>query len=93
MTYIPLDCKAVSRRVEALLDGELDDAGADELRHHIDACEHCLEVADLVEALKRLVHRSCSGQIAPPALRARIVTQITQVSYTRIEFREPPAAR
>ncbi|WP_342371690.1 mycothiol system anti-sigma-R factor [Propioniciclava soli] len=89
MTQEPVDCRAVARRVEALLDGELDDTAADELRHHIDACEHCLEVADLVDALKRIVHRSCTGQVAPPALRARIVTQITQVSYTRIEFHEP----
>ena len=36
----PLDCAVVLDQVHALLDGELDDREADELRHHLDACEH-----------------------------------------------------
>ncbi|MFV0451689.1 MAG: mycothiol system anti-sigma-R factor [Propioniciclava sp.] len=84
MSSEPIDCREAATRVHALLDGELDESAADELRHHLVACEHCLETADVIEAVKRLVHRSCSGEVAPAALRARIVTQIT---YTRIEHR------
>ncbi|MFV0406111.1 MAG: mycothiol system anti-sigma-R factor [Propioniciclava sp.] len=78
----PVDCRAAAARVHALLDGELTEDSADELRRHLVACEHCLEAADVIEAIKRLVHRSCSGQVAPQQLRTRIVAQI---SYTRIE--------
>lgn len=82
MTSEPIDCCAAADRVHALLDGELDEAAADELRRHLVACEQCLAVADVIEAVKRLVHRSCTGEVAPTALRARITTQIT---VTRVE--------
>lgn len=83
MTELPEECQALARRVFELLDGELDEAAADELRHHIDACDHCFAVAELADRLKHVVRRSCSGHVAPAGLRARIVTQIT---YTHVEF-------
>jgi len=79
MTERPLDCTFVLARVHAFLDGELDEREADALRRHLDACEHCLDEADLAAALKRLVRRSCAGHPAPPTLRLRIVTQISGV--------------
>ena len=76
-----VDCAYVVARVHRLLDGELGEAEADQLRHHIDACERCLDEADLMALLKSVVRRSCSSCAAPETLRLRIVSQIT---FTRI---------
>lgn len=78
----PVDCAYVVARVHRLLDGELGEREADLLRHHIDACEHCLDEADLLALLKAVVRRSCACA-APETLRLRIVSQIT---YTRVQF-------
>ncbi len=82
-----VDCSYVEERVQQFLDGELDDREADELRLHLDACAHCIDRADLIEAYRRLVRRSCSSH-APESLRMRIVAQIHTVQATRIEIRE-----
>lgn len=82
-----VDCAYVEKRVQRFLDGELSESEADELRFHLDACAHCLDSADLIEAYRKLVRRSCASQ-APEALRMRIVAQIRTVSITRIERRD-----
>ena len=81
-----IDCRFVEERVHQFLDGELTEREADDLRHHIDACAHCLDETDLIDALKRLIKRSCACPPAPAALRLRIVTQIHTVTVTRLEF-------
>ncbi|MFP5417258.1 MAG: mycothiol system anti-sigma-R factor [Actinomycetes bacterium] len=82
----PVDCSYVEARLHQFLDNELSEPEADELRRHIDACAHCLDETDLLDALKKLVRRSCACE-APESLRMRIVTQIQQVSYTRVQYR------
>ena len=64
----------------------LPDLNADDLRLHIDACEHCLDEVDVVAALKKIVHRSCAGAHAPDSLRLRIMTEVTQVTYRTITW-------
>ncbi|MDO5533907.1 MAG: mycothiol system anti-sigma-R factor [Propionibacteriaceae bacterium] len=81
-----VDCGFVEERVHQFLDGELTENEADELRHHIHACAHCLDETDLVDALRKLVRRSCACPPAPDTLRLRIVAHIKTVSVTRIEF-------
>ncbi|MBK8463026.1 MAG: mycothiol system anti-sigma-R factor [Nigerium sp.] len=83
-----LDCGYVAERVHRFLDGELTETEADELRLHIHACDHCLDETDLIDALKRLVSRACACPQAPPTLRAKIVTEIHRVTFTRVEIRE-----
>ncbi len=75
-----IDCSYVEERVHQFLDGELSDREADVLRHHINACAHCLDETDLVDAIKKLVKRSSACPPAPDALRLRIVTQIQTVT-------------
>lgn len=82
----PVDCRIVAERLHQFLDDELGEPDADELRLHIDACEHCLDETDVVDALKRLVRRSCACAPAPVGLRMRIVTQIQQVTWTHVEI-------
>lgn len=86
-----IDCAYVASRVHALLDGELDEREADLLRHHIDACVSCIDEADLLEALKSLVRRSCGCERAPDTLRVRVLSQITTVTYRRLELGDAPA--
>ena len=81
-----IDCSTVEQKVHQFLDGELTEREADDLRHHIDACAHCLDETDLIDALKKLIKRSCACPPAPAALRLRIVTQIQTVTVTRIEL-------
>lgn len=87
----PVDCAGVQARVHEFLDGELDERQADELRRHLVACEHCLDEADLIDAVKKLVRRSCSCETAPASLRLRIVTQLQQVTHVRLEHGDRPA--
>ena len=75
-------CRQMLARVDAFLDGELTEDEADEVRRHLDACEHCLDHADVEAAMRGLLKRCCGGQRAPESLRTRIVMQ-----YTRVEFR------
>lgn len=105
MTEYPDDCCAALAKVYAFLDGELDETEADAIRHHLDACEPCLDHYDVEQALRSLVRRCCSGQHAPESLRLRVITQIhqswsssthievtgTQVEVTRVEIRDFPS--
>jgi len=82
------DCAAVLARLYAFLDGECDEVEADEIRHHLDACDHCVEDADVALALKALVHRCCRAAAAPETLRTRLVAQYsvtTRTTYTRVD--------
>ena len=81
-----IDCGVVEAKVHQFLDGELSEHEADVLRHHIAACAHCLDETDLIDAVRKLVKRSCACPAAPDGLRLRIVTQIRTISVTRLEF-------
>jgi len=83
------DCTWVLERLHQFLDGECPDIEADEIRHHLDACDRCVEDADTVLALKALVQRCCRRATAPADLRLRLTTQYSRVSITRIEYNPP----
>lgn len=82
------DCAAVLNRLYEFLDGECAEDVADEIRAHLDACDNCVEDADVALALKALVKRCCGRACAPPSLRTRIMTQHLTVTYTRVEYTE-----
>ena len=65
------DCTEVLRNLYAFHDHELTPAEADEIRHHLLACEGCLDHYDVEAALRMLVRRSCC-QSAPESLRLRV---------------------
>jgi mycothiol system anti-sigma-R factor len=77
------DCREVLDRVYEYLDGEMGPADVDKIRVHLDECSPCLRQYDLDIALKALVRRSCGCEVAPQALRARIMVRIAEV---RIEM-------
>jgi len=73
------DCEHVLERMYEFLDNELDTATADAIRHHVAACEPCLDRFDVEQALRTLVRRRCGGDVAPTHLREKIVTQLTVI--------------
>jgi anti-sigma factor (TIGR02949 family) len=69
-------CEQVLERMYEFLDNELDTATGDAIRHHLAACEPCLDRFDVEQALRALVRQRCGGDVAPTHLRQKIVTQL-----------------
>ncbi|HOA88987.1 mycothiol system anti-sigma-R factor [Propioniciclava tarda] len=92
------DCSAVLDRLWEFLDGECSEAEADEIRQHLDACDRCVEDADVAVALKALVQRCCRTASAPTTLRTSIMKQYGCSTYSSVEYTEvtrfivPPAS-
>ncbi|MBK9738545.1 MAG: mycothiol system anti-sigma-R factor [Actinobacteria bacterium] len=78
------DCSEVLALVYGFLDGEIDDEMRRSIAQHLDECGPCLQQYGLESAVKALVHRSCSCEIAPEHLRVQIVTRIRQISITYV---------
>jgi mycothiol system anti-sigma-R factor len=78
-----IDCGEVLDRVFEYLDGEMTTDDVAKIRQHLDECGPCLAEYGLDRMLKSLVRRSCPCEVAPDALRARIMIQITEV---RVQF-------
>ncbi|HET6966674.1 MAG TPA: mycothiol system anti-sigma-R factor [Ornithinibacter sp.] len=73
------DCSEVLHRIYEYLDGEM---SADDVRRvasHLSECQPCLAEHDLDVALKEAVRRSCTGDVAPAAVRLQIIQRITTV--------------
>ncbi len=73
------DCASALARLYEFLDKELDDADADTIRAHLDACEPCFDRFGTEEHLRALVKRCCSTSRAPDTLRVRL-TQVTTLT-------------
>jgi mycothiol system anti-sigma-R factor len=86
------ECIMVLARMHAFLDGECDEREADDIRHHLDACESCLESVEVAAALKALVRRCCCEPTAPDDLRAKLLSrygiQSVCVEYTEVRTTE-----
>lgn len=76
-------CEQVVGRVHEFLDSELDEASCDEIRHHLDACEACLEEFDAEAAMKQLVHRCCAGKSAPDSVKQNLLASLAQLRDQR----------
>jgi mycothiol system anti-sigma-R factor len=72
------ECVVFIERIVALIDNELDQLEIEEVRIHLDGCGPCLESYDIQRMVKLVVGRSCS-EIAPHALRARVMQTITEL--------------
>jgi anti-sigma factor (TIGR02949 family) len=72
-------CEHVLERMYEFLDHEIDTATGDAIRHHLAACEPCLDRFDVELAVRTLVRRHCGGEVAPSQLRSKIVSQLTVI--------------
>jgi mycothiol system anti-sigma-R factor len=62
------------------LDGELGEPDLHLVREHLQECAPCMSEHDVDQVVKKLIHRSAGGDLAPEQLRERIVLQITELS-------------
>jgi mycothiol system anti-sigma-R factor len=72
-------CDEVLARVYSYLDGELDQGGCSEVKHHLDECGPCLREYGLEEAVKKLVSKHCGCDPVPADLRSKVLMRIQQV--------------
>jgi anti-sigma factor (TIGR02949 family) len=72
-------CEQVLERLYEFMDHELDTATGDAIRHHLAACEPCMDQFDVEQAVRSLVRHRCGGDVAPNHLRSKIVTQLTVI--------------
>ena len=80
------DCARALSHLYEFLDNELATADADAIREHLAACEPCLDTFDAEQAMKKLIKRGCSGDLAPEHLRAKVLSVIT--TSTTVEIRD-----
>ena len=66
------DCLRALEAVHAFLHGELPDTDADEVRHHLHACERCMESFEIETTITQMIRRSQPPAPVPDALRARL---------------------
>ena len=67
-----MNCEAVGRWLDALLDGELDSKNTVEVQAHLDACSECQARYEAKRAVSVNLRRLDVGYAAPAALRGRI---------------------
>lgn len=78
-----VDCSEIIERVYNYLDNEIDDEDRHRIREHLDECAPCLRQFGIEQEVKALVARCCGADVAPDALRQRVLTRLQQV---RVEF-------
>lgn len=71
-------CSEILQRIFFFIDNELEGADCDEIQHHLEECQPCLEKYRLESTVKALVQRSCTEH-APAQLRERVLLRIRQV--------------
>ena len=82
-------CDEVLEQVYVYLDGEIGPDECDKIREHLDECGPCLRQYGLDQAVKALVARSCGCDLAPDALRDKVLARIREVrvEISQIEYR------
>lgn len=71
-----MNCAAVAKWIDALLDGELDPKNAAEVEEHLAGCASCKQRYEARRAVSSNMRRLELGYAAPEALRARIATAL-----------------
>lgn len=70
------ECVDALRRVQEFLHDEMTDEDADAIRHHLHACERCMQDFDIEHMISEMVRRCQPAPKAPASLRVSI-TSIT----------------
>lgn len=68
------ECVRALARVHDFLNNELLEADADLIRHHLHACERCMENFEIESTITEMIQRSQPPLAAPSTLTARIQT-------------------
>jgi len=73
-----ITCKEAVRFLYEFLDGELDDAPAEQLKAHFDVCQRCYPHLKLEASFRAAVQRACGGPCAPPELKSRLMAALAE---------------
>lgn len=66
------ECVRALESVHAFLHNELLEADADMIRHHLHACERCMENFEIESTITEMIQRSQAAPAAPTSLTSRI---------------------
>lgn len=66
------ECVRALEAVHAFLHGELPESDADRVRHHLHACERCMESYEIESAITEMIRRSQPTTAAPAELRNKL---------------------
>lgn len=69
----PRECEKARRELEEYLRHELDEHGRAVIEQHLATCEDCSGEAHINQVITEVVRRSCSEDVAPAELRARVL--------------------
>ena len=68
------ECVAALTQVHAFLHGEMPDADADVIRHHLHACERCMENFEIEATINEMIKRAHRAVHPPQTLVARVTS-------------------
>lgn len=77
-------CSEVLSLVFLYIDNEIDEQREVTVSTHLRECPPCEGEYAIERRVRTLVQRGCRGEGAPEAVRQRIITEIRQISITRI---------
>jgi mycothiol system anti-sigma-R factor len=80
-----MNCAAVAKWIDALLDGELDPKNAAEVEEHLAGCASCKQRYEARRAVSSNMRRLELGYAAPEALRARIAAALEAEAAQQVE--------
>lgn len=66
------ECVRALEAVHAFLHGELPESEADLVRHHLHACERCMESFEIEQTITQMIQRSQPATPAPTQFRQRL---------------------
>lgn len=66
------ECVAALKQVHAFLHNELLEADADMIRHHLHACERCMENFEIESTINEMIERSHRVIKAPSSLSVKV---------------------
>jgi mycothiol system anti-sigma-R factor len=75
-----LSCRDAIEQLWAYIDQELDASTSDQVRTHLERCQHCFPQYDFQRAFCEFLAASCRDK-APPELRRRIFLQLLKEEH------------
>lgn len=66
------ECVQALEVLHAFLHGELPETEADRVRHHLHACERCMESFEIESVITEMIRRSQPATVAPAGLRNKL---------------------
>jgi anti-sigma factor (TIGR02949 family) len=76
-----IDCQSALKKLWDYLDEELDDERTAEIRHHLEACEHCFQNAEFGRQILVAVSGARTRHEAPPRLRPQVLATLAQAGF------------